>query len=208
VVLAGRMAAAEGDAAGLGGQVEDDPAAAHRALRILEDPEIAVAAARHDDGRRIDAARLDELLDDEGADESGAPCEQDLLAAEQPRHAGCLPVYPGRPALTILRVPLDRFPHALFARELGRPAGQLVELAEVHPELFHFALPEPGTPLGVGLELFLAPVPELLAGSHDQVVPVEDRDGLAVAVHVDVAGQPEERRVDVTADAVLHEAEV
>src|SRR5262249_37571070 len=157
----------------------------------------------------LDGATVAELADEEGAENPAPPSARDrLAAANQPRHAACLPVYPRRPALTILRVPLDRLPHAFLAGELGRPAGQLVELAEVDAELLDFTLTEARAPLGVGLELLLAPVAELLAGAHDQVVPVEDRDGLAVAVHVDVARRPEERRVDVPAHAVLDEAEV
>src|SRR3989442_10750010 len=42
---------------------------------------------------------------------------------------GGLPVDPGGPALAMLGVPLDALAHALLPRVLGRPPGELVELA-------------------------------------------------------------------------------
>src|SRR2546422_231709 len=119
---------------------------------------------------------------------------------------GGLPVDPGGPALAMLGVPLDALAHALLPRVLGRPPGELVELAVIDAQLLDLALAQARPPFRVGLELLRAPVAELLAGPDDELVPVEDRDGSAVAVHVDVAGRAEEGGVDVAAHAVLHEA--
>src|ERR1700730_3717823 len=119
-----------------------------------------------------------------------------------------LPVDPRGPPFAVLGVPLDRLANAFFPRVFGRPPGELVELAEIDAGILDLALAEARPPFRVGLELLGAPVPQLLAGPDDELVPVEDRDRRPVAVHVDVAGGAVERGADVAAHPVLDEAEV
>src|SRR5256886_10466266 len=71
---------------------------------------------------------------------------------------GGLPVDPGGPALAVLGVPLDALAHALLPRVLGRPPGELVELAVIDAQLLDLALAQARPPFRVGPELLRAPV--------------------------------------------------
>src|SRR5207244_9963812 len=117
------------------------------------------------------------------------------------------PVHSPEPTLPVLRVRGDRPRDRLLPRDARAPAGLAGELLVADPQGGDLARPR-AVALGGGGELPARPVTLRFADAQDQRSPVGDRDVLAMAVAVDVAGDPRRGHREMAPHSVRAVAEV